>query len=204
MNKLKYWHNGYEYIEDPNEVVPPTVKYLIENNLIWVDYPDGFTEYAVTCDGVPGITMEVLYDDDFLDENGIDRKETLKMMNAITDKLKEATGKYFPECKVFREDSIDEYFDCWVKLFIPFNYGEEKSVKLGKLFARIVNEEEANLINEFKITDPEIELATIQDIESVLEAKIEWYKKNEPQARREIDDMETALRVVSDLCYDLD
>lgn len=58
--------------------------------------------------------------------------------------------------------------------------------------------------NEFKITDSEIELAIIQDIESVLESKIEWYKKNEPQARREIEDMETALRVVSDLYYDLD
>ena len=59
-------------------------------------------------------------------------------------------------------------------------------------------------MNQFRITDPEIELATIQDIESVLGAKIEWYRKNEPQAWKEIDDMETALRVVSDLYYDLD
>lgn len=59
-------------------------------------------------------------------------------------------------------------------------------------------------MNQFRITDTEIELATIQDVESVLEAKIKWYKENEPQARLEIDDMETALRVVTDLYYDLD
>lgn len=203
MSELKYWHNGMEYVENPVEEVPNIMKYLIDNNMIWVDYQPGFSEYAVTYKGIPGVTIELLYDDVFMDSLEVDREKTLEIINTITEKLRKSISENFPDCEVFREDDIDDrFFDCWIKLFIPYSYGEEKSIELGKLFAKIVNEEESKI--RFKITDSDIVLADIQNVEGALEQKIEWFKEHEPYALREIDDLETALRMVGDLIYDLD
>jgi len=49
----------------------------------------------------------------------------------------------------------------------------------------------------------EIELADIQAVESVIESRLEHYKKNYPQAFREIRNMEVALEVMSDLYAEL-
>lgn len=49
----------------------------------------------------------------------------------------------------------------------------------------------------------DIELADIQAVESVIESRLEHYRKNYPQAFNEIEYMETALRVMSDLYMEL-
>ena len=51
---------------------------------------------------------------------------------------------------------------------------------------------------------PDIELADIQNTETMLREKLEHYKKNYPYATYDISDMEIALGVLNDLYADLD
>ena len=53
------------------------------------------------------------------------------------------------------------------------------------------------------IIPTEIELSDVQAVENVIEAKLEHWKKNYPYARTEINELETALRVLNDLVLDL-
>jgi len=50
----------------------------------------------------------------------------------------------------------------------------------------------------------EIELADIQNVEAMLQAKLKYIKTNSPYATYEINRIETALDVVGDLYFDLD
>lgn len=53
------------------------------------------------------------------------------------------------------------------------------------------------------IIPTEIELSDIQAVENAIEAKLEHWKKNYPYAITEINELETALRVLNDLVLDL-
>ena len=50
---------------------------------------------------------------------------------------------------------------------------------------------------------PEIELADIQNVESMLTEKLKHYKKNYPNATYDIGNMEIVLSVLNDLYTDL-
>ena len=49
-----------------------------------------------------------------------------------------------------------------------------------------------------------IELADIQNVEEALRKKLKYLKENESYARYDIENVETALRVISDLYSDVD
>lgn len=49
----------------------------------------------------------------------------------------------------------------------------------------------------------EIELSDIQAVEAILEAKLDHIKTNYPYATHEINEIETALKVINDLIMDI-
>ena len=57
-------------------------------------------------------------------------------------------------------------------------------------------------MEDYTITT-DIELADVQQTADVLEEKLDFWRANYPYARKEIKDMEIALRVLWDLTYDV-
>ena len=78
---------------------------------------------------------------------------------------------------------------------------KEWSISIEELLKDLEETEEENSMEFILSTD--IELADVQQVISALEEKIDWYKANYSYATYEISEMETALRVLNDLEYDI-